>query len=53
MVTMTSADSALKEFYLGAVSEQLNTSVNPLWQRSVKARRTYGAKRCAGWRSTA
>lgn len=33
MVTMTSADSALKEFYLGAVSEQLNTAVNPLLAR--------------------
>ena len=30
MVTMTSADSALKSYYLGAVSEQLNTAVNPL-----------------------
>lgn len=25
MVTMTSADSALKEFYLGAVSEHIDT----------------------------
>ncbi len=33
MVTMTSADSALKEFYLGAVAEQLNTAVNPLLAR--------------------
>lgn len=30
---MTSADSALKEFYLGAVAEQLNTAVNPLLAR--------------------
>ena len=30
MVTMTSADKALKTLYLGAVSEQLNTEVNPL-----------------------
>ncbi|MBR2384491.1 MAG: phage major capsid protein [Clostridia bacterium] len=30
MVTMTSADKALKSLYLGAVSEQLNTEVNPL-----------------------
>ncbi len=30
MVTMTSADNALKSLYLGVVSEQLNTGVNPL-----------------------
>ena len=30
MVTMASADSALKSYYLGAVSEQLNTAANPL-----------------------
>ena len=29
MVTMASADSALKSYYLGAVTEQLNTAVNP------------------------
>ncbi len=30
MVTMTSADKALKTLYLGAVTEQLNTEINPL-----------------------
>ena len=30
MVTMTSADKALKSLYLGVVAEQLNTDVNPL-----------------------
>ena len=30
MVTMTSADKALKTLYLGVVAEQLNTDVNPL-----------------------
>ena len=30
MVTMSSADKALKTLYLGAVTEQLNTEVNPL-----------------------
>ena len=30
MVTLTTADSALKEVYLGVVSNQLNTSINPL-----------------------
>ena len=30
MVTMTSADKALKTLYLGAIAEQLNTEVNPL-----------------------
>lgn len=30
MVTMETADNALKSFYLGAVSDMLNTSVNPL-----------------------
>lgn len=33
MVTMNSADSALKSLYLGVVAEQLNTSVNPLLAR--------------------
>lgn len=33
MVTMNSADNALKSLYLGVVSEQLNTSVNPLLAR--------------------
>ena len=33
MVTMTSADKALKSLYLGVVAEQLNTSVNPLLAR--------------------
>ena len=30
MVTLATADNALKEVYLGVVSEQLNTSINPL-----------------------
>ena len=30
MVTMETADNALKSFYLGAVADMLNTSVNPL-----------------------
>ena len=30
MVTLSNADKALKEVYLGVVSDQLNTSVNPL-----------------------
>ena len=30
MVTMTSADKALKTLYLGAITDQLNTEVNPL-----------------------
>ncbi len=30
MVTLSNADKALKEVYLGVVSEQLNTTVNPL-----------------------
>ncbi len=30
MVTMSSADEALKSVYLGAVTEQLNTQINPL-----------------------
>ena len=30
MVTLSTADSALKEVYLGVVSNQLNTSINPL-----------------------
>lgn len=30
MVTLSTADSALKEVYLGVVSNQLNTAINPL-----------------------
>ena len=33
MVTLTSADNALKSFYLGVVADQLNTAVNPLLAR--------------------
>lgn len=33
MVTLTSADNALKTLYLGVVAEQLNTAVNPLLAR--------------------
>lgn len=33
MVTLTTADSALKEVYLGVVSNQLNTAINPLLAR--------------------
>ena len=33
MVTLTSADNALKTLYLGVVTDQLNTAVNPLLAR--------------------
>ena len=33
MVTMNSADKALKSLYLGVVADQLNTQVNPLLAR--------------------
>ena len=33
MVTLTSADNALKQIYLGVVADQLNTAVNPLLAR--------------------
>ena len=33
MVTLQTADNALKEVYLGVVTEQLNTSINPLLAR--------------------
>ena len=33
MVTMKSADKALKTLYLGVVAEQLNTEVNPLFSK--------------------
>ena len=53
MVTMTSADSALKSLYLGVVSEQLNTGVNPLlakikqtsqdvWGKEIRRLAQYG-----------
>ncbi len=53
MVTLTSADSALKTLYLGVITEQLNTSVNPLlakikqttqdvWGKEVRRVAQYG-----------
>lgn len=33
MVTLTTADNALRDVYLGVVSNQLNTSINPLLSR--------------------
>lgn len=53
MVTMTSADSALKSVYLGVVAEQLNTAANPLlakikqstadvWGKEVRRLAQYG-----------
>ncbi len=53
MVTMTSADSALKSLYLGVVAEQLNTAANPLlakirqstadvWGKEVRRLAQYG-----------
>lgn len=33
MVTLASADNALKTLYLGVVADQLNTSVNPLFSK--------------------
>ena len=53
MVTMNSADNALKSLYLGVVSEQLNTGVNPLlakikqttqdvWGKEIRRLAQYG-----------
>ena len=53
MVTMTSADNALKSFYLGVVAAQLNTAANPLlakirqstadvWGKEVRRLAQYG-----------
>lgn len=53
MVTMESAEKALKTFYLGVVAEQLNVGVNPLlakieqttndvWGKEIKKLATYG-----------
>ena len=53
MVTMTTADNALKSLYLGVVSEQLNTGVNPLlakikqttsdvWGKEIRKLARYG-----------
>ena len=53
MVTLTNADKALKEVYLGVVSDQLNTTVNPLlakieqttndvWGSEIKKMAPYG-----------
>jgi len=37
MVTLTSADNALKSVYIDAVAEQLNTSINPLLAKIKKS----------------
>ena len=53
MVTMTSADKALKTLYLGVVTEQINTNANPLlarikqstedvWGKEIKKIAQYG-----------
>ena len=53
MVTMTNADEALKTAYLGVVSEQLNTAINPLlakikqsasdvWGKEIRRLAQYG-----------
>ena len=53
MVTMTSTDNALKSVYLGALSEQLDTAINPLlakiqrstadvWGKEVRRLAQYG-----------
>jgi len=53
MVTMSSADNALKSLYLGVVAEQLNTTVNPLlakikqttqdvWGKEIRRLAQYG-----------
>ena len=53
MVTMTSADNALKSLYLGVVTEQINTNANPLlakikqstqdvWGKEIKKLAQYG-----------
>ncbi len=53
MITMSNADSALKSAYLGVVSEQLNTSINPLlakikqtsqdvWGKEIRRLAQYG-----------
>ena len=36
MITLTSAEKALKTLYLGVVADQLNTGVNPLLARFDK-----------------
>ena len=36
MITLTSAENALKTLYLGVVADQLNTAVNPLLARFEK-----------------
>ncbi len=53
MITMTTADDALKSAYLGVVSEQLNTAINPLlakikqstqdvWGKEIRRLAQYG-----------
>lgn len=53
MVTISTADKALKTFYLGVLADQLNVGVNPLLAKSVKPLRTCGAKKSKNLRLTA
>ena len=49
MVTITTANDALKNYYLDAVSDALNTKVNPLLARIRKTTADVWAKTCASW----
>jgi hypothetical protein len=53
MVTLSSAENALKTLYLGVVSQQLNTNINPLlakikqstsdvWGKEIRKLAPYG-----------
>ncbi len=44
MVTLTNADNALKSLYLEALSNQLNTATNPLYNRFVSTERDVWGK---------
>lgn len=52
MVTISTADKALKTFYLGVLADQLNVGVNPLFAKSVKRPQTYGARKSKNLRPT-
>ena len=53
MITMSNADSALKSAYLGVVSEQLNTSINPLLAKIKQTSQDVWVKKLEDLRNTA
>lgn len=53
MVTMQTADNALKSYYLDAVSEALDMKTNPLFAQIKNLPQTCSERTCVNWCATA